>query len=140
MPYIKTKEHRPNYMRPPPDMIKGEEQYEVEVIQAHQYHRCKLQYLIKWKGYPVSDNTWEPADNLQAPLLVKEYHEAHLREDKRVKQKARVATSLPHLPHSVWLVKNNHLSTFTDVKTAAATLAAAAPSPTALTVGLSIPG
>jgi chromobox protein 1 len=48
-------------------MIEGKEQYEVEAIHAHQYHRCKLQYLIKWKGYSESDNTWEPVDNVQAP-------------------------------------------------------------------------
>ena len=47
MPYVETEEHGENYLRPPPDMIKGEEQYEVEVIHTHQYHRCKLQYLIK---------------------------------------------------------------------------------------------
>jgi hypothetical protein len=34
-PYIKTSEHGTNYMRPPPDMIEGEEQYKVEAIQAH---------------------------------------------------------------------------------------------------------
>jgi hypothetical protein len=37
MPYVETNEHGPNYMRPPPDMIEGAEQYKVEVIQAHQH-------------------------------------------------------------------------------------------------------
>jgi hypothetical protein len=32
MPYVKTVEHGENYSRPPPDMIEGEEQYEVEAI------------------------------------------------------------------------------------------------------------
>jgi len=35
MPYVETNEHGTNYMRPPPDMIKGKEQYKVEAIQAH---------------------------------------------------------------------------------------------------------
>ena len=65
-PYVKTKEHGENYLRPPPNMIEGEEQYKVKAIRAHQYHRHKLQYLIKWKGYPESNNTWEPIDNMQA--------------------------------------------------------------------------
>jgi hypothetical protein len=99
MPYVETNEHGPNYTRPPPDMIEGEEQYEVKAIQAHWHYRHKLQYLIKWKGYPESNNTWEPVDNLQAPLLVKEYHEAHPREDKKAKQRAKVTASLPHHPH-----------------------------------------
>jgi len=32
MPYIETMEHGENYLRPPPDMIEGEELYEVEAI------------------------------------------------------------------------------------------------------------
>jgi hypothetical protein len=69
MAYIETKEHGENYSRPPPDIIEGEEQYEVKAIRAHQYYQCKLQYLIKWKRYPKSNNTWEPIDNdnVQAP-------------------------------------------------------------------------
>jgi len=51
MPYVETNEHGTNYMRPPPDMIKGEEQYKVEAIRAHRQWNHKLQYLIKWKGY-----------------------------------------------------------------------------------------
>jgi len=31
-PYVETSEHGTNYTRPPPDMIEGEEQYEVEAI------------------------------------------------------------------------------------------------------------
>jgi len=78
-PYVETKEHGENYSRPPPDLIEGKEQYEVKTIRSHRRHgRGKqLQYLIKWKGYPESDNTWEPMTNLQAPHLVKEYHKRH---------------------------------------------------------------
>ena len=75
-PYHKTKAHRPNYSRPPPDLIDGEEFFEVEQIRNHQHHRQSrmLQYLIKWKGSPESDNTWEPADLVLTPDLLKEYH------------------------------------------------------------------
>jgi Chromo (CHRromatin Organisation MOdifier) domain len=78
-PYVETKEHGENYSRPPPDLIEGEEQYEVKAIRSHRHHgRWKqLQYLIKWKGYPESDSTWEPTSNLQAPYLIKEYHKTH---------------------------------------------------------------
>ncbi len=76
-PYVQTKEHRENYSRPPPDLIDDREQYEVETIRSHQCHgkRKQLQYLVKWKGYPESDNTWEPVDHIQAPRLVKEYEQ-----------------------------------------------------------------
>src|SRR6266404_313034 len=77
-PYHETKVHGPNFTRPPPDLIKGEEEYEVERIVAHRmFGRSKsLQYLIKWRGYPESDNSWEPADQVHAPDLVKHYHSA----------------------------------------------------------------
>src|SRR6266403_2578184 len=77
-PYHETKAHGPNFTRPPPDLIEGEEEYEVERIVAHRkFGRSKhLQYLIKWKGYPESDNSWEPADQVHAPDLVKHYHSA----------------------------------------------------------------
>ncbi len=65
-PYFETNEHRENYSQPPPDLIDNDEQYEVETIRNHRHHgRGKqLQYLVKWMGYPESNNTWEPTDNV----------------------------------------------------------------------------
>ena len=79
-PYTETDAHGPNYSRPPPDLIGGEEFYEVEQIWDHRCHGCSraLQYLIKWKGSPESNNTWEPADLVLAPDLLKEYHKHRL--------------------------------------------------------------
>jgi len=59
-------------------MIEGEVEYKVKAVQAYQYQWWKLQYLIKWKGYPESDNTWEPVNNVQAPQLIRKYHKVHL--------------------------------------------------------------
>jgi chromodomain-containing protein len=75
-PYWESTEHRPNYSRPPPDLLKGEEEYKVECIINHQHFgkARTLQYLIKWKGYLDADNTWEPADQVHAPGLIKAYH------------------------------------------------------------------
>jgi chromodomain protein Y len=51
--------------RPPPDLIDGNEEYEVEVILTHQtYKNRQTRYLVKWKGYDSSENTWEPESNL----------------------------------------------------------------------------
>jgi len=74
-PYHETGAHGPNYVQPPPELIDGEEEFEVECIEQHYYHGRKkvLQYLIKWKGYPSSNNTWEPEPNVQAPEVVKDY-------------------------------------------------------------------
>jgi Chromo (CHRromatin Organisation MOdifier) domain len=76
MPYTETPSHGPNFTRPPPDLIDGEEEYEVEQIHVHQnwgQHKT-LQYLIKWKGYPESDNTWKDTNQIHAPTLIKLYH------------------------------------------------------------------
>jgi hypothetical protein len=37
-PYTEMKTHGPNYSRPPPDLIRGEEFFEVEQIRSHQHH------------------------------------------------------------------------------------------------------
>ena len=76
-PYSETPAHGPNFSRPLPDLIAGEEEYEVESIKAHRYsgRNKKLQFLIRWKGYPKSDNTWEPADSVHAPDLVRQYEQ-----------------------------------------------------------------
>jgi hypothetical protein len=127
MPYVETNEHGINYMRPPPDMIKGEEQYEVKVIRAHRYQNHKLQYLIKWRGYLESDNTWELVENVQAPLLTQEYHEAHLLEDKRT---TRQASKISSLTQPTWLIESDSQNTFNSADRATASLAAAATAPT----------
>ena len=75
-PYSETPTHGPNFSRPPPDLIDGEAEYKVEQIRNHRYfgRNKTLQYLVKWKGYPESDNTWEPARNIHAPDILKAYH------------------------------------------------------------------
>ena len=75
-PYSKTPSHGPNFSWPPPDLIDGETEYKVELIRSHQCHGQSrmLQYLIKWKGYPESNNTWENTNQIHAPNLIKLYH------------------------------------------------------------------
>jgi len=75
--YIKTIEHGENFSHPPPNLIDNDEQYKVETIQSHQHQgrQKQLQYLVKWLGYPESNNMWEPIKNIQAPMLIKQYHQ-----------------------------------------------------------------
>jgi hypothetical protein len=78
-PYRETTAHSPNFSQPPLELIDGEEEYQVEHIMGHQNmgQGKKLQYLVKWEGYPDSDNTWEPATQIHAPNLIKHYQKQH---------------------------------------------------------------
>ncbi len=65
-PYKEMALHGINYTQPPPDLIEGEAKYEVEQILDMQRkgQGRKIQYYIKWKGFPMSDSTWEPPAHL----------------------------------------------------------------------------
>ena len=65
MPHKKTDLHGDMETRPPPDLIDGNEEYKVEAILTHRtYKNRQTRYLVKWKGYDSSENTWEPESNL----------------------------------------------------------------------------
>ena len=67
--------------RPPPELIGGEEEWEVEQILAKRIRKGKPQYLVHWKGYPSSENTWEPVANIQNAKELVEGFEKTLVED-----------------------------------------------------------
>jgi len=76
-PYIETSAHGPNFARPPPEIIGGEEgHYKIEKILQSQPTRNKrsTEYLVHWKGYTNADRTWVPAKELtHAKELVQEF-------------------------------------------------------------------
>ena len=106
-PYVETDAHGPNFSQLPLDLTKGEVEYEVEAIRNHQHFgkNKKLQYLLKWKGYPESDNTWEPVKQLHAPDLVKQYHKRHplnkIKSALLVRLKSRLPSWLPPLSPTI---------------------------------------
>jgi len=65
-PYCETKEHGPNYKKPAPEIVNDEGHYEIETILMAQptQNKRSTQYLIKWKGYPTSENSWLPEKEL----------------------------------------------------------------------------
>jgi len=77
-PYKETMAHGRNFERPPPEIVGGEEgHYEIERILTSRPTRNQksTQYLVKWKGYPDSENSWLPAKELQsAHELLKQFH------------------------------------------------------------------
>jgi hypothetical protein len=55
--------------------VDGEEEYEVEKIidKKKKGRGRRTYYLVKWKGYSASENSWELAENLRADELVAEF-------------------------------------------------------------------
>jgi hypothetical protein len=78
-PYRETASHSPNFEHPPSDLIEGEEEYEVDQIMDSRKHGRggALQYLVKWKGYPDSENQWVAKRDLFAPQLIETFHQQH---------------------------------------------------------------
>ena len=76
-PYRETPFHGRNYERPPPDLVANQEEYKVEkVLDARHYGRKRTrQYLVKWKGYPDSDNEWVSQEDMSADKAIQEYEE-----------------------------------------------------------------
>ena len=72
LPYQETPKHGPNFLHPPPDLIDGKEEQEIEQILGHWTFgkKRKLQYLIKWKGFPDSDNEWVNSKHMHAPDII----------------------------------------------------------------------
>src|SRR6201996_3066092 len=78
-PYRETPTHGHNYQRPPPELVDGEEEYEVEKIldQRHFGRRRKLQYLVKWKGYPDLENQWVDSHDVFADKAIREFQHSN---------------------------------------------------------------
>ena len=77
-PYRETLTHGPTHSRPPPDQIEGEEEWEVQSIMAHRYNGKRRQYLVRWKGYPSSEATWESESSLKnASEILERYKKKH---------------------------------------------------------------
>jgi len=68
-----------------------EEEYSVEKILDKRTKGGKVEYLIKWEGYPDSENTWEPQDNLDCPEIISAFEakkSAKKEEPKKRKKEA----------------------------------------------------
>ena len=76
--------HKKLLERAPPDAELAtdieleDDEYEVEEIRDLRKVGRQWKYLVKWQGWPESQNTWEPKENLtNCKSQVLEYHRRH---------------------------------------------------------------
>jgi hypothetical protein len=106
-PYKETIMHGPNFTRPAPELIDGEEEYSMEkILDSRQFsRRRRLQYLVKWEGYPELDNMWVNQDDMFAEDKIWEFKasnpeaETHIRSSYVAKSPYPLTPTHSHLLH-----------------------------------------
>ena len=69
-PILGRRPHPP----PLPEIINRVEEWIVEKILDSWMINQKLCYLVKWEGFGIEHNSWEPANNVHAPECVAEFY------------------------------------------------------------------
>ncbi|CCM07113.1 uncharacterized protein FIBRA_09447 [Fibroporia radiculosa] len=59
-PYSETTMHGKNYLRPPPELIKNQEEFEIECIIDSKTVGKQTLCQVQWKGYLALDDSWLP--------------------------------------------------------------------------------
>jgi hypothetical protein len=105
-PYKETIMHGPNFTRPTPELIDGEEEYSVEKIldSWHAGRRRRLQYLVKWEGYPDAENMWVDKDDIFADDKVREFKASNPDAATHIR-----GTSSAKSPYPSSLTRSQHL-------------------------------
>jgi hypothetical protein len=80
---------------PPPTLVDGEKECEVETILDSQMCYNRLEYLVKWKGYDKSRNQWEDHMQLHAKPKIMQFHCKH-------PGAACYINALSHSPEQIW--------------------------------------
>jgi hypothetical protein len=80
--------------------------FEVEqIVSVRQFGKQKAwQYLMKWKGYPDSENTWEPLQDLKNSMEI--VHQWHQDNPKQPKPSEFVMKLVELKPQTMWVLKD----------------------------------
>ena len=69
---------------PLPEIIDRQEEWVVEEILNRKMINWKLHYLVKWEGYGIKHNSWEPWDNVHTPDQVTDFYWRHPRAPQQI--------------------------------------------------------
>ncbi|GAA5974652.1 hypothetical protein JCM11641_007040 [Rhodosporidiobolus odoratus] len=60
---------------PRPKLVKvdGEQEFKIEKVVDERVRQGKREFLVKWEGYPMDENTWEPEDRLKDTEALEEW-------------------------------------------------------------------
>jgi hypothetical protein len=73
-----------------PDLIDGVEEWEVESILNKRVRRNKVEYLVHWKEFPVSDDEWVREDQLEnSPQLIQDFEKTLQANEPHTTRKPR---------------------------------------------------
>ncbi|KAG7670696.1 hypothetical protein KSW81_003250 [Nannochloris sp. 'desiccata'] len=101
------------FPRPPPiGYESGQPLYEFEKILAHRGPKNNRYYLVKWKGWPVDENLYEPASNLSGVQADVDAYEASIPVQRRKRSLADNATRR-HV--TFWVCNKKHVRHALDV-------------------------
>lgn len=67
---------------PKPTVVQGETHYEVKKILDSRLYKGKLQYLVQWKGYLLSETNWVKSKDVKADQLTKIFHDRYPQKPK----------------------------------------------------------
>ena len=89
--YTENDIHGPNPEPPLPDIIEGEEEYEIEGILNHRTRKGQMEYYVKWKDYDHEENSWETEAQLEPHALdiLREYQKEQLLDTALTKKRKR---------------------------------------------------
>ena len=74
----------------------AEEEYEIEEIRDEERRGRMTFYLVKWKGYPEEENTWEPATNFpNAKREIQRFQKTRRQAQVNLVGKTRYARGIP---------------------------------------------
>jgi hypothetical protein len=65
------------FARPEPVQVGSEDEYHVEEILDERVRRKRKEYLVRWRGYPLEESTWEPVENLEGNIEFETWRKSH---------------------------------------------------------------